>query len=40
MSLINTVRNTLVPIHKAGYIFIAGFFVVSLILGWLWEAVF
>ena len=40
MSLINTVRNTLVPIHKEGYIFIAGFFVVSLILGWLWEPLF
>ena len=37
MSLINTVRNTLVPVHKAGYPFIAGFFVVSLLLGLLWE---
>jgi phosphatidylserine decarboxylase len=37
MSLINTVRNTLVPVHKEGYRFIAGFFVVSLILGFLWE---
>ena len=40
MSLINTVRNTLVPIHKEGYIFIAGFFVVSLVLGWLWKPLF
>jgi phosphatidylserine decarboxylase len=37
MSLINTVRNTLVPVHKEGYPFIAGFFVVSLVLGFLWE---
>jgi len=37
MSLITTVRNTLVPIHKEGYPFIAGFFVVSLVLGLLWE---
>ncbi|CAN7174740.1 phosphatidylserine decarboxylase [Rhizobium sp. LjRoot98] len=37
MSLINTVRNTLVPVHKEGYRFIAGFFVVSLVLGFLWE---
>ena len=37
MSLINTVRNTLVPVHKEGYRFITGFFVVSLVLGFLWE---
>ncbi|MEA3535398.1 phosphatidylserine decarboxylase [Rhizobium sp. CC-YZS058] len=37
MSLISSVRNTLVPIHKAGYPFIAVFFVVSLLLGLLWE---
>jgi phosphatidylserine decarboxylase len=37
MSLITTVRNTLVPIHKEGYPFIAGFFVVSLVLSLLWE---
>ncbi|OJF94494.1 phosphatidylserine decarboxylase [Pararhizobium antarcticum] len=37
MSLITTIRNTLVPVHKEGYPFIAGFFVVSLVLGFLWE---
>lgn len=37
MSLINSVRNALVPVHKEGYRFIAGFFVVSLVLGLLWE---
>ncbi|WP_275790082.1 phosphatidylserine decarboxylase [Pararhizobium gei] len=37
MSLINTVRNTLVPIHKEGYRFIAVFFVVSVVLGFFWE---
>ncbi|KQS80521.1 phosphatidylserine decarboxylase [Rhizobium sp. Leaf384] len=37
MSLITSVRNTLVPINKAGYPFIAVFFVVSLLLGFLWE---
>jgi phosphatidylserine decarboxylase len=37
MSLINSVRSTLVPVHKEGYRFIAGFFVVSLLLGFLWE---
>ncbi|WEX78469.1 phosphatidylserine decarboxylase [Sinorhizobium numidicum] len=37
MSLVSTVRNTLVPIHREGYRFIAIFFVVSLVLGFLWE---
>ncbi|WP_026619178.1 phosphatidylserine decarboxylase [Ensifer sp. WSM1721] len=37
MSLIDTVRNTLVPVHKEGYRFIAIFFVVSLVLGFVWE---
>ncbi len=37
MSLVKTVRNTLVPVHKAGYPFIAIFFVVSLLLGLLWT---
>ena len=37
MSLIGTVRNTLVPIHRDGWKFVAIFFVVSLILGILWE---
>lgn len=37
MSLTTSIRNTLVPIHKAGYPFIAVFFVVSLLLGFLWK---
>lgn len=37
MSLVKTIRQTLVPIHKQGYPFIAIFFVVSLLLGLLWE---
>ncbi len=40
MSLTDTIRNTFVPIHREGYPFIAGFFVVSLILGWLWDPLF
>lgn len=40
MSLSDTIRNTFVPIHREGYPFIAGFFVVSLILGWLWNPLF
>ncbi len=40
MSLIDTVRSTLVPVHKQGYIFIAGFFVASLVLGLIWSPLF
>jgi phosphatidylserine decarboxylase len=40
MSLMQTVRNVFVPIHKEGYRFIAIFFVVSVVLGLLWEPLF
>ncbi|MBP1850810.1 phosphatidylserine decarboxylase [Rhizobium halophytocola] len=40
MSLFDTIRNTIVPVHKEGYPFIAGFFVASLLLGWLAEPLF
>jgi phosphatidylserine decarboxylase len=40
MSLMKSIQNTLVPIHKEGYAFVAIFFVVSLVLGLLWEPLF
>lgn len=40
MSLANTIRKTFVPIHRLGWPFVAGFFVVSIILGWLWDPLF
>ena len=40
MSLADTIRNTLVPIHREGYPFIACFLVGSLILGLIWEPLF
>ncbi len=40
MNLFDTIRNTLVPIHKEGYIFVAAFFVASLVLGWIAEPLF
>ena len=40
MSLANTIRNTLVPIHKEGYRFIAMFFVGAVVLGLLWKPLF
>ena len=40
MSLIDSVRSTLVPIHKEGYPFIGAFFVGSFVLGWIAEPLF
>ena len=40
MSLVDTIRNTFVPIHKEGYRFIAIFFGVSVVLGLLWTPLF
>ncbi len=33
INLLDTIRNTLVPIHKEGYVFVLAFFVASLLLG-------
>jgi len=40
MSLYNTIRNTIVPVHKEGYPFMAAFLAASLILGWLFAPLF
>ncbi|MGY5806328.1 phosphatidylserine decarboxylase [Rhizobium sp. LEGMi198b] len=40
MSLLNSVRNVIVPVHKEGYPFVAGFFVASLVLGWILKPLF
>ena len=37
MSVINSIRRNLAPIHPEGYIFVAGFFVATLILWWIWD---
>lgn len=37
MSLVDTIRSTLVPIHREGWKFVAGFFLASLVLGFLWK---
>jgi phosphatidylserine decarboxylase len=37
MSVINSIRAQLVPIHQQGYPFIGGFALVSIILFWLWP---
>ncbi|MFN3720699.1 MAG: phosphatidylserine decarboxylase [Rhizobium rhizophilum] len=40
MDLFETIRKTIVPVHKEGYPFIAAFFVASLVLGWIWDPLF
>ena len=40
MSLVDTIKSTLVPIHREGHKFILAFFVASVILGLLWVPLF
>lgn len=37
MSIVESIRNQLVPVHKEGYVFIAVFAVATLILGWIFA---
>ena len=37
MSIVNSIRSQMVPIHPAGYPFIGAFALVSLILFWVWS---
>ena len=37
MSVINSIRSQLTPIHPQGYPFIGGFAVAALVLFWLWP---
>src|SRR5947209_8710339 len=37
MSMFQSVRKQIVPIHPEGYLFIAIFAVVAIFLGWLWS---
>ncbi|MCQ0990319.1 phosphatidylserine decarboxylase [Jiella marina] len=40
MHIIASIRNVLVPVHRAGYPFIAAFFGASIVLGFLWQPLF
>lgn len=40
MSLSDTIRKTLVPVRPEGYPFIAAFFAVAVLLGFLWSGLF
>jgi phosphatidylserine decarboxylase len=37
MSIINSIRSQIAPIHPVGYPFVGGFALVSLVLFWLWA---
>ncbi len=37
MSMFDSIRRQITPIHPEGYIFIAAFAVVALVLGWVWA---
>jgi phosphatidylserine decarboxylase len=37
MSLISSLRGQLAPIHPEGYLFVIGFAVATLVLGWMWP---
>ena len=37
MSVLSSITRQLTPMHREGYIFIAAFFVVALLLGYLWT---
>jgi phosphatidylserine decarboxylase len=37
MSIANSIRSQLVPIHPEGHVFIAAFAAVTLVLFWLWQ---
>lgn len=40
MSLVTSIKNALPPIHREGYPFIAGFAVITLVLGFVWDPLF
>ena len=40
MSLVNSIQNALPPIHREGYPFIAGFAVITIVLGFVWDPLF
>ena len=37
MSVFQSIRRQIAPIHPQGYIFVAGFVVATLVLGWIWA---
>jgi phosphatidylserine decarboxylase len=37
MTIFDSIRRQIVPIHPEGYVFIAAFFVATIVLDWLWA---
>ena len=37
MSMYDSIRRQIVPIHPEGYIFIAGFALATVVFGWIWP---
>jgi phosphatidylserine decarboxylase len=37
MSVVSSIRRNLAPIHPEGYLFVAGFFIATVILWWIWS---
>ena len=37
MSMIDSIRRQIVPIHPEGYVFIAIFAAIAVVLGWIWS---
>ena len=40
MSLVATIRKTIVPVHREGWPFVAGFAVLAILVGWIWDPLF
>ena len=40
MSLIDSVKSAMVPVHKEGYVFVAAFAGAAVVLGLLWQPLF
>ena len=40
MSVVDSIRRQLTPVHPQGYLFIAAFAAATLICGWIWTPLF
>ncbi|WP_421852123.1 phosphatidylserine decarboxylase [Oricola sp.] len=40
MSLVDTIRNSVAPVHREGWPFVAGFAVLAIVIGWIWDPLF
>lgn len=40
MTLVDTIKKAIVPVHREGWPFVAAFFVVAVLLGFVWDPLF